>query len=136
MRVELVKVPRRPPWPLWAILLVLFWAALGGATILLSAHLNRPVTLCLVKNLTGVPCPTCGSTRGTLSLARGRPVEAWLYNPFFFTAMGLFLADAAGRVLFKRAVKVYVTGTARRLVWIAIIALFVANWAYVIAYVG
>ena len=71
MKIEMVHVARRPSWPLWAVLLAVVWAGLGVSAIWLSDYLNRPVQLCLVKRLTGYPCPTCGSARGVLSLLHG-----------------------------------------------------------------
>ena len=36
---------------------------------------------CLVKQLTGIPCPSCGSTRAVMSLMRFHFWESVLYNP-------------------------------------------------------
>lgn len=41
----------------------------------------RPVNLCLFKNLTGLPCPSCGSTRSVVSLFHGNFMEAICLNP-------------------------------------------------------
>jgi hypothetical protein len=136
MNIELIPVTRRPPWPLWAVLLVFIWAVLGVSAILLSDYLNRPVQLCLVKRLTGYPCPTCGSTRGTLSLLHGHIIRAWLYNPLLFSVLGLFAAVTAVRVCFARGIKISLTKQERVLTWTLIILLFFINWAYVIVYIG
>ena len=136
MKVEMVHVSRRPPWPLWAILLVFVWLCLGVSAIWLSVRLERPVQLCLIKRLTGYPCPTCGSTRGVLSLLHGHIVRAWLYNPLLFSALGLFAAVTAVRIFFARGIKINLTKKERMLAWIVAIVLFLANWAYVILYVG
>ncbi len=136
MKIEMVHVARRPPWPLWAILLVFVWSGLGISAIWLSDYFNHPVQLCLVKRLTGYPCPTCGSTRGALSLLHGHIVRAWLYNPLLFSALSLFFAVAAIRVCFARGIKISLTKNERIFVWIFIIMLFFANWVYVIYYVG
>lgn len=37
-------------------------------------------TLCIFKNITGIPCPGCGMGRGTLSLLKGNIAEAFSYN--------------------------------------------------------
>lgn len=42
---------------------------------------------CLIKNVTGIPCPSCGSTRSVLNLAAGDVAGALLANP-----MGLLVA--------------------------------------------
>jgi len=136
MNIELIHVARRPPWPLWAVLVVFVWLSLGATAIFLSAYLNRPVQLCLIKRLTGYPCPTCGFTRGALSLLHGHIVRAWLYNPLLFLVLGLFVAVTAIRVFFARGIKVSLTKNERLFAWLLVILLFFANWAYVIFYVG
>lgn len=39
-------------------------------------------TLCIFKNMTGVPCPACGSTRATILLFHGEFWKSILINPF------------------------------------------------------
>jgi hypothetical protein len=136
MKVEMVHVSRRPSWPLWAILLVFVWSGLGVSAIWLSARLERPVQLCLIKRLTGYPCPTCGSTRGALSLLHGHIIRTWLCNPLLFSVLGLLIVLTAVRVFFARGIKIYLTKNERIFAWIFIIVLFFANWTYVIFYVG
>jgi hypothetical protein len=136
MNIELIRVARRPPWPLWAVLLVFIWAGLGASAIWLSDYLDRPVQLCLVKRLTGYPCPTCGSTRSALSLLHGHIIRAWLYNPLLFSVLSLFVVVIAVRVLFARSIKINLTKQERIFAWILMIVLFFANWAYVIVYIG
>jgi len=136
MKIEVVQVCRRPPWPLWAVSIVLVWMVFGAAAVLLIAHLDRPVELCLIKRYTGIPCPTCGFTRGVLSVLQGNVVRAWLYNPLLFSVLGLFFAATAVRVILARSVRVYLTSTERRIAWILAFALLFVNWVYVIFYVG
>lgn len=38
-------------------------------------------SVCFIKNTTGIPCPSCGSTRSILSLWNGNISEALYYNP-------------------------------------------------------
>lgn len=132
----MVHVSRRPPLPLWAVLLVLVWLGFGAGAFLLSAYLNRPVQLCLLKRLAGFACPTCGFTRGALSLLHGQVGQAWLYNPLLYSVLALFFAVIVIRIIFARSVRISLTGTERSVTWILAVALFLANWAYVIFYVG
>ncbi|MHC4244968.1 MAG: DUF2752 domain-containing protein [Planctomycetota bacterium] len=136
MKIEVVQVCRRPPWPLWAVLIVVIWMGLGAAAVVLIAHLGRPVELCLIKRFTGLACPTCGFTRGVLSFLQGHVVRAWLYNPLLFSVLGLFFAATAVRLILARRVRVYLTNTERQIAWIVSFALLFVNWAYVILYVG
>ncbi len=136
MRLEPVQLKRWPGWPWWAILLPALWLALGAANLLLSAALDRPVQLCLLKHLTGWPCPTCGFTRGTLAFLHGHPVQGWWYNPLLFSALGLAAVAVAVRLLFGRGLHVHLTRRERIGAWLIAGVLFVANWLYVIRYVG
>jgi len=136
MKIEIVRVSRWPPWPLWAILLIALWLALGGAVILLAGYLGRPVTLCLFKRLTGIPCPTCGFTRGALNLLQGRLFEAWLCNPLLYSVLVLFAGFVLLRLIFGRTIRIYLSRAERMIAWILALVLFVANWVYVIIYVG
>jgi len=136
MKVELYNVSRRPRWPLWAVLLVLLWLATGGTTIWLSNHLGQSVQLCLFRHLTGIPCPTCGFTHGVLSLLKGRPGQAWLYNPLLFSILCLFFTAAGVRILFARSVRFRLRRRERIIAWSLAATLFFINWAYVILYVG
>ena len=136
MRFDVVQVCRRPQWPLWAVLIVLVWMGLGVAAVLLSAHLDRPVELCLIKRFTGVTCPTCGFTRGVLCLLCGQIGQAWLQNPLLFSALALFFAAITVRILFARSLIIRLTRTECAIAWLLAAILLAANWAYVIFYIG
>ena len=136
MKIEVVHISRRPPWPLWSVLIVLVWSTFGLALVWLSSHFHRPIQLCLVKRLTGVACPTCGFTRGALSLLHGHPAQAWLYNPLLYSVLALFFAVTAVRVISARGVRINLTGIERPAAWILVGALFFANWAYVMFFIG
>ena len=135
MKLKIVQVSRCPPWPLWAVLIFVFWLVLVAATVYLSSNFNQFAQLCLFKRLTGFPCPTCGSTRGVLSLLHGHIIDAWLYNPLLFSAVGLFCAVTLIRILFARSIRINLNRTERLLAWILAVILFIGNWIYIIFYV-
>jgi len=136
MKIELVQVCRRPQWPLWAVLVVLVWFAIGGAAVFVSMYVDRTVSLCLFKRLTGFPCPSCGFARGGLCLLQGHIWQAWLYNPLVFSALAVFFVTAGVRVVFARRLRIQLTQTERAIAWILAITILFANWVYVILYVG
>lgn len=39
---------------------------------------------CMIKHVTNIPCPSCGSTRSVLSLYNGDYLQALYWNPFGF----------------------------------------------------
>jgi hypothetical protein len=98
--------------------------------------MGRPIYTCLFKRLTGIPCPTCGFTRGALCLLHGRVGQAWLYNPLLFSVLGVLLIAIVLRLVFARSVRVYLTHTERAIAWVLAVVLSCINWAYVIWCVG
>jgi len=42
---------------------------------------NTPVSVCLIKHFTNIPCPSCGSTRAVIALTKGNFIEALSINP-------------------------------------------------------
>ena len=95
------------------------------------------LTLCPMKRLLGVPCPTCGATRAVVLLLRGDVCGAFVMQPL---AMGVvcLLAPAALAVRLAfgaRRTKAFLSAAARTpTFWFAVVAAVLANWAYVIAH--
>jgi hypothetical protein len=46
---------------------------------------------CLFYKITGIPCPSCGSTRSVLAILHGDFAQAWQFNPFGFLIVGLMI---------------------------------------------
>ncbi len=42
---------------------------------------NDGITVCIIKNVTGIPCPSCGSTRAVEALIHGHLLESIFWNP-------------------------------------------------------
>lgn len=42
---------------------------------------NNHIGVCLIKHVTNVPCPSCGTTRSVISLSHGNFIEALSINP-------------------------------------------------------
>ena len=40
------------------------------------------IGVCIIKQVTNIPCPSCGSTRSVLSLVHGNFWDALYWNPF------------------------------------------------------
>jgi hypothetical protein len=52
-----------------------------------SRNPGNGTTLCLFKNVTGFPCPSCGSTRALLHILQGDLTGALSLNPIGFLLM-------------------------------------------------
>jgi hypothetical protein len=61
-------------------------------------------TLCLLRQLTGLPCPTCGLTRAFCSISRGGFAEAVAFHPLGPLVYVIFLA------LLVRSAGIAITG--------------------------
>lgn len=112
------------------------WGALVAAAAFVAADGGPGLRLCLLKQLTGVPCPTCGLTRGTLSMLGGHIIDGWTLNPMVFTLLAVAAAAVAMRALFGRKLAVRLSRRERFAAVAVLIVLVLANWAYVIRYVG
>ena len=130
------KASRRPPWPIWAVAIVGGWLFLVAAGVLLDHVTGHSHNFCLLKSTTGVPCPTCGTTRAFLSLSRGDVLGAWRMNPLVMTVLLLWVLDIVIRVVFARRLRWNLSRRQRRVAWLGGVVLLLLNWAYVIVYVG
>jgi len=65
------------------VLLLLFCVA-GNSWLFMHVHsswANVVGPVCLLKKTTGIPCPSCGSTRSMIALVHGELIEGILWNP-------------------------------------------------------
>ncbi len=110
------------------------WLALVGLAAWLRPA-GSAVTLCILRNVTGLPCPTCGSTRSVRALAAGRPIEALGHNPLMVSA----LACSAAWLLWRAVRAPRRRGVERRpsngaALAVVAVMLAVANWCYLLAH--
>jgi hypothetical protein len=65
---------------------ILFIACLAGYiwlyfSITKNITENKSIEVCLIKHVTNIPCPSCGSTRSVISLTKGDFIVALNFNP-------------------------------------------------------
>ena len=136
MKVEIQRVSRRPNWPLAPVVVTVVWLALVAAGACWGEYTHREITLCPFRRLTGLPCPGCGSTRAVMSLLHGEPAKALAWNPLVTAALCLFAGVAALRLGAARKVHVELGPVQRRIALAGLVGLFLANWVYVLLWVG
>jgi hypothetical protein len=112
---------------------VLVWAALVW-----TLHRAAPdAQTCTLKRVTGVPCPTCGLTRGVTTILRDGDVPKGIsYNPLVMTLGLAAILVLALRLLLGRTPRLEMSRRERAIVLWSLVVLLLANWAYVIAFVG
>lgn len=115
-----------------------------------AAPLFKLLPACTFRQVTGVPCPSCGATRAGLALAQGDLMLALSYNPLVVISLGILFGWSmfcvfkkwggkfVSRRLSKMMAKIFGAhfGSAKfkmrqRLRWLAIGAI-VLNWSYLI----
>lgn len=78
-------------------------ALAGSLGALARIHFPRPATLCPLRNLTGVPCPVCGTTTALARLGRLDAGGALAANPFTLAVLlALILAPALAPAVLPR----------------------------------
>jgi hypothetical protein len=89
---------------------------------------------CAFRSLTGLPCPTCGTTRAALALLDLDLGAAFAVNPLAaLTGVGFIVGGVLAAVwaLRRGPVPVISRSFARILLWSLIVAVL-ANWLYLI----
>ena len=120
---------------------VLFSACILGHLYLLYSIFSTDkyhLTVCMIKNITGYPCPSCGTTRAIQLLVRGDFMASLQMNPFGIIvaiAMTIVPIWIAVDVILKRDTffKAYKkTEAILRTPWLAIILilLVILNWIW------
>ncbi len=92
----------------------------------------------MFKNLTGIPCPSCGTTRALILLANGHFTEAILMNPLGIVVAAIMLGVPALMIfdkVFKKQTLFDWYIKAEKIIlikWVAatLIVLIVANWIW------
>ena len=109
---------------------------LGAAAAAVWLRLGLPTPVCRLRQLTGVPCPTCGSTRLVESLLRGDVVGALLANPLVFAGGALlaswFVASAVTRLARTRVAHLRLEPREWLWVRIAAVVAVIASWLYIV----
>ncbi len=131
----LLRVWARPGAPPTGLLFGTIGALAGVAVSVL--HLDRlPITLCMFKGMTGLPCPTCGGTRAFGRLFRGDLTGAVLMNPLVvlgaLLVFGWAIADLA-LLPKRRALALELHPRLAQVLRVTAVLLLLLNWAFLLA---
>lgn len=137
MTFSLVREESRYRVPRTALVSAVVLAALGIAAAAATPAYDRGPVVCPFRAVTGLPCPTCGTIRAAGHLLRGEFTAAYGTNPLAAAVMtvaaplGLlvWVGNAAG----GWTVRIHASPRERSAAWALAAALFLANWAYVLA---
>ena len=131
-----MRIERANCWPIaprWAVLLVAMYGVLLTAWLIVGQNVSgRAPSLCAFRYLTGLPCPTCGTTRMGLAVLHGKPWEAFAHNPLMFTGGALLAATLSLRLIFRRRIVWVATPGDRRMLTGVLIVAVAMNWLYLL----
>jgi hypothetical protein len=93
---------------------------------------------CIVKNVTGFACPSCGSTRALMKIFQGNFTEAFFWNPIGYLYLVLLLIFpfwlTFDLIFKKKSILQFYHGFnsffRHKWVFIPAICLIVANWIW------
>ncbi len=113
-----------------------------GLNLLEGLTRSAVPSVCLFKEVTGLPCPSCGTTRSLLLLIQGRIFDSFMMNPFgIFAAIALatvplwILADTVRRSesFYRRYVEMEQLLSRNRFLAACAAAIVTLNWFWNIA---
>lgn len=123
----------------WILILLTIGSYVWVGFQLLHTHDQPAGTLCLFKNVIGIPCPSCGVTRSVLLLFQGDIMAALWINPLGVLAALLLvvipiwiIVDLSRRnytllIAYKHSEDFI---RSNKLVYIPLIALVGLNWVW------
>jgi len=89
---------------------------------------------CVFRGLTGIPCPTCGSTRSLMHLSHGDILSAFFMNPLttlcLIAAIVYFFASIMRVVFDLPRINILLTVKEKNVVRAGVVMALVVQWAY------
>ncbi len=112
----------------------------GIALVMLGAGRLLPILSfapdCVFKGLTGIPCPTCGSTRSVVHLAHGDILSALAMNPLttlcLISAIVYFIASLMSVAFDLPRINVILADKEKNVMRAGVVMILLAQWAYLI----
>ena len=112
----------------------------GIALVILGAGWLRSVLSyapdCVFKGLTGIPCPTCGSTRSVVHLSHGDILSAFTMNPLMtlclMSAVLYFIYGLIGAAFHLPRIGFLFTDKERTIMRAGAVILLLVQWVYLI----
>lgn len=129
--IALEKRPRIPALPKLPVLLALFWLA-GVLCLLFLPHYPGAPKGCWMDDLTGLPCPGCGSSRAGLALLEGNLGAAFWFNPLVTTCLLGGLVITALRLIAGWQVVLRLDRVGWQMFSLGLVLTVAANWLYLL----
>lgn len=116
-------------------LLALFWIFIN---LINYGKSSFSLSVCMVKNISGYPCATCGTTRSILSFVSGDFSIAFFQNPFgvlasitiFILPFALLLDLFSQKKILYHLFHKMLTALNQSKYWISILTFFLLLWIW------
>ncbi len=109
-------------------------ALLGLALVRFQPDLVLRLAHCPLRDMTGVPCPTCGGTHAAVALAEGRWADALAANPLVAVSLVVFglwlLAGVIATMVPALRLDLVLTDREKKTARILAVVLLVASWLF------
>lgn len=127
---EQPAIRKLSPSPALVLVGFLFLAGVAQAVV----YGLLPIPRCLLRQFTGIPCPTCGCTRSLAAWTQLDLASAFLFNPLFFAACTVLLLWSGIRLVEMRTARELVPRPHLRFgkntAWALGAAAVILNWLY------
>lgn len=91
---------------------------------------------CVFRGLTGIPCPTCGSTRSVVHLAHGDILSALAMNPLttlcLMAAIAYFISSLMSMAFDLPRINFLLADKEKNVMRAGAVMILLAQWAYLI----
>lgn len=99
---------------------------------------DESFSVCFIKNATGIPCPSCGSTRAVIAFFNGDLLQSIAINPFGILVSSIMIVAPfwilIDWILKKNSFYLFYKKTEAKLknpiIYIPLIVLVIANWIW------
>ena len=112
-------------------MVALAWLGLVGVTELLPRGADAP-PLCHFRRLTGVECPTCGSTRAVRAVLAGDVLGAVAFNPLMMLILAGLVVWFVVRVIGRHRIVLEASPGWRRWSLPLFLGALLLNWGWVL----
>lgn len=122
---------RQKPFKVWGGFFLLLGVLL--LSILIPPFHEGRFSICLFKNVFGIPCPGCGMTRAFLFLGHGDIYGAIRLNPNSLLAFSIVVSlwlNKTAQILVGKEVKIYLTSREKILVYLLFGLAMMTVWGY------